>query len=81
MDVTILQEMITLLTGGITGIAEGVGSGLQALATNMFLDTTQPESPTLSAFGGLVVIFGGVSLAIGLCRLVFHFITSLGARN
>ena len=74
----ILQQIISILVAGITGIAEGVGQGLTTLAQNLFLGT---EAGTLSVFGGLVVVFAGISLAIGLCRWVVDWIASLGARN
>lgn len=73
----ILTEIISLLTSGLTGIASGIGSGLSELVTNVFLDGTG-ESQKLSVFGGVVIIFAGVSLAIGLSRWVTSFITSLG---
>ena len=76
----VLTEIIDILVGGITGIATGVGSGLAALVSNIFLDTTG-ETTKLSVFGGVIVIFAGVSLAIGLCRWVTNWVTSLGASN
>lgn len=75
---TILQQIIQILIAGITGIASGVGSGLTTLAQSIFLGA---EAGTLSVFGGLVVVFAGISLAIGLCRWVVDWITSLGSRN
>ena len=80
MGTNILTEIINLLVGGISGVATGIGQGLSTLAQSVFLDTSG-ASPTLSAFGALVVIFAGISLAIGLCRWVVNFVTSLGARN
>lgn len=74
----ILQEIISILVAGISGIATGVGQGLTTLAQTLFLGS---ESGSLSVFGGLVVVFAGISLAIGLCRWVVDWITSLGARN
>lgn len=74
----ILNQIIEILIGGITGIASGVGSGLTTLAQSIFLGV---EAGTLSVFGGLVVVFAGISLAIGLCRWVVDWITSLGSRN
>lgn len=74
----ILQQIIAILVGGITGIAQGVGEGLTTLATSIFLGS---EAGTLSVFGGLVVVFAGISLAIGLCRWVVDWVTSLGSRN
>lgn len=76
----ILTQIIQILVGGITGIAEGIGSGLSTLATQIFLDGTG-ETQTLSVFGTLIVVFAGISLAIGLSRWVLNFVTSLGARN
>lgn len=67
----ILNEIITLLVGGITGIAEGIGSGLSLLVTKIFLEVSETGDPTgLSVFGGVIVIFAGVALAIGLSRMV-----------
>lgn len=74
----ILTQIIEILIAGITGIASGVGSGLTTLAQSIFLGA---EAGTLSVFGGLVVVFAGISLALGLCRWVVGWITSLGARN
>lgn len=74
----ILNQIIEILIGGITGIASGVGSGLTTLAQSIFLGS---EPGSLSVFGGLVVVFAGISLAVGLCRWVVDWITSLGARN
>jgi len=75
-----LNEIIEILTGGITGISTGIGAGLSTLAKSIFLQGTT-GSETLSTFGVLIVVFAGISLAIGLCRWVVNFVTSLGARN
>lgn len=77
---SILTEIVSLLTGGITGIASGVGQGVSSLVNNIFIDATG-TNPALSAFGGVVVVFAGVALAIGLCRWVMNFLTSLGAKK
>lgn len=73
----LLTEIIQLLVGGITGIAEGVGTGLQNLVSSIFIETTG-ETQSLSVFGGMVVIFAGVALAIGLSRWVVNWLTSFG---
>lgn len=78
--VQILQAIIEILVGGISGVATGIGSGLSTLATSIFL-TGEGTSQTLSTFGVLIVCFAGISLAVGLCRWVVNFVTSLGARN
>ena len=73
----VLQEIITLLVSGISQMATGIGTGLQALVNSIFLDTSG-ASPALSTFGGLIVVFAGIALAVGLCRWVVNFVTSLG---
>lgn len=50
------------------------------MAQAVFLDTTG-ETPKLSMFGGIIAIFAGIGLAVGLTTLVTKFIMSLGARN
>lgn len=77
---SILTEIISLLVGGITGVANGVGAGVSTLVEKIFL-TTSEGTQTLSVFGGVIAIFGGIALAIGLCRWVMNFLTSLGAKK
>ena len=77
---SILTEIIGILVGGITGVAEGVGTGLSTLAQSIFLSTGDGGT-TLSVMGTLIVVFAGIGLALGLCRWVLNFVTSLGARN
>lgn len=79
----LLTEIINILVGGITGIASGVGQGVTALVQQIFLTGAgTTESPyALSVFGGVIIVFAGISLAIGLCRWVMSFVTSLGARK
>ncbi|PWL76847.1 MAG: hypothetical protein DBY22_00595 [Clostridiales bacterium] len=77
----VLTEIIELLTGGLTGMATGIGAGLGDLAKSIFLETTgegASATTTLSVFGALIIIFAGVSLAIGLSRWVVNWVTSLG---
>lgn len=74
---SILNEVVSLLVGGITGIAEGIGEGLSTLATSIFL-TGEGDTQTMSVFGVLVCVFGGIALAIGLSRLVVRWISTLG---
>lgn len=82
--VQIMQAIIEILVGGISGVATGIGQGLSTLAQSVFLQTTgtgESATTTLSTFGVLIVVFAGISLAIGLSRWVVNFVASLGARN
>ena len=76
----VLTQIIDILYGGITGVASGIGTGLGTLAESIFL-TGEGDAQTLSVFGGLIVVFAGISLAIGLSRWVVNWVTSLGASN
>ena len=76
----IMTQIIQILVSGISGVATGIGAGLSELATSIFLEGTG-DSQTLSTFGMLIVVFAGISLAIGLSRWVLNFVTSLGARH
>lgn len=76
----VLTEIISLLVGGITGIATGIGQGLSNLVTSIFLEG-EGDAMGLSVFGGVIVVFAGVTLAIGLSRWVTNWVTSLGGSN
>lgn len=73
----ILTQIIELLTGGLTAIAGAIGEGLSEMVSKIFLTGTG-ETQSLSVFGSVIVIFAGVSLAIGLSRWVTNFVASLG---
>lgn len=78
--VALVEEIVAILVAGITGIASGIGSGLSTLASAIFFTTTG-ETTGLSVLGICIVAFAGISLAMGLCRWVLNFFTSLGARD
>lgn len=82
--VQMMNSIIEILVGGITEMAKGIGGGLSELAQSIFLQTTgegAQASTSLSTFGVLIVVFAGISLAVGLSRWVVNFVASLGARN
>lgn len=59
---SVLTEFIGLLVGGITEMAQGIGAGLNAAVSDMFLitDSTTHAVTGLSTFGGLVAVFAGI---------------------
>jgi len=77
---SVVSQIVEILVSGITGIATGVGQGLSELAKAIFF-TTSGDAETMSVMGIMIIAFAGISLAIGLCRWVLNFLTSLGARN
>lgn len=77
---SILQEIVSILVGGLQSMAQGIAGGLNAMATSLFIETTE-GTQHLTTFGGIVAIFAGIALAVGLTTLVTKWIMSLGARN
>lgn len=71
----ILQAIIEILVGGLTQMATGIGSGVNAFATNIFLNNDQSA---LSVVAILVAVFGGIGLAVGIGRRVLAWVTSFG---
>lgn len=71
---SLIISIISILTGGISSLSYGIGSGLTDLVSSIFISS----NGGLSLFGGVIIVFAGLSLAIGLCRLIISFITSLG---
>lgn len=75
----ILSEFIQLLVGGIKDLATGVGSGVNGFVKDLFLEVDSTGAISgLSTFGGIVAIFGGIALAVGITTLIFNWIRSIG---
>lgn len=55
----VLTEFITILVGGLTTMAQGIGSGIQSAVTAFFLTGQGTESSpyALSVLGGVIAIF------------------------
>lgn len=75
-----LTEAISLIVGGITGVATGIGGGLSTLVTSLAYEGTGNDK-TMSAFMAVIFVFCGISLAITLCRWCVNLLSSLGNRN
>lgn len=77
----VLKEIIELLVGGISGMAKGLASGINEYVSDLFIATGEGSAMGLSTFGGMVAIFGGIALAVGITRRIFNWLISLGGRN
>lgn len=75
----ILKDFIQLLVGGVTDLATGIGTGVNGFVKDLFLEVDAQGAITgLSNFGGVVAIFGGIALAVGITTLIFNWIRSIG---
>lgn len=75
----ILSEFIKLLVGGISDLATGIGSGVNGFVKDLFLEVDAQGAITgLSTFGGVIAIFGGIALAVGITTLIYNWIRSIG---
>ena len=77
---SVLQEFVNILVSGIVSLAEGIASGVVAMAKALFLTTNTSTGAVegLSVFGGIIAIFAGLALAIGITTRVYTWVTSLG---
>ena len=76
----VLQEFVQILVGGIVQMAQGIATGVVAMAKALFLETNSTTGAVegLSIFGGIVGIFAGIALAVGITTRVYTWVTSLG---
>lgn len=76
----VLNDFVSILVGGITQLATGIANGVGAMASALFLNVNVSTGAVegLSLFGGIVAIFCGLALAIGITTRVYLWITRLG---
>ena len=75
---TVLTEFVNLLVGAIESLGTGIAAGVVNMARALFLVESQGSITGLSIFGGLVAIFAGIALAVGITTRVYLWVTSLG---
>lgn len=79
---SILSQIIEILTGGLVSFGTGLGAGIQAIVQALFVNVDSGTgAQTLTVFGTVIVVFAGVSLAVGITRRLFGWIVSLGGRK
>ena len=75
---TVLTEFVNLLVGAIESLGTGIAAGVVNMAKALFLVESEGAITGLSIFGGLVAIFAGIALAVGITTRVYLWVTSLG---
>ncbi len=75
----VLKSFIAIIISGLTDFAKGIGTAINDTVTSMFLTTSEQGAVTgLSTFGGVIAIFAGIALAVGITTLIFHFVKGIG---
>ena len=76
---TALTEFIGLMVGGASTLATGIAGAVVDMAKALFLNVSDQGVVTgLSIFGGIIGIFAGIGLAVGITTRVYLWVTSLG---
>ena len=78
--ITIVTELIGILTAGLVSMGQGIGQGIMSMINALFFTTVEGVT-SLSVFAVLIAVFAAITLAFALCRWVLNFITSWGNRN
>lgn len=73
--VQIATSIIEALTSALTGLLGPLAEGIKNAFVALFMDKTG-DTQSISIFGIVMLIFGGIALAIGISRLVFNIIRS-----
>ena len=78
----VLSEFVTILVGAIESLGTGIATGVANMASALFLKTNSSTGAVegLSVFGGIIAIFAGLALAVGITTKVYMWIVSLGAK-
>lgn len=77
---TVIETLIDIMVSGISAFAVNIGKGINDVVVNVFVDTSQ-ETFALTTFGGVVAVFAGLALAVGLSKLITSFIMRLGGKE
>lgn len=73
----IVTEIVNILASGLTAFGSAIGSGISNAVQSMFFVGTG-ENQALSMYAIMVIVFGAIALAVGLTRLIFGWLGSLG---
>ena len=75
---TALTEFVELLVGAIESLGTGIATGVANMASALFLEVTEGAVTGLSVFGGIIALFAGIALAVGITTKVYIWVTNLG---
>lgn len=70
-----LQQIISLLVGGIIDFGKGIGSGISQIVTSMMYTS---DGLNLSPYFVAIVIFAAIAICTGLTSKLFMWLGNLG---
>lgn len=78
--VAVLQDIVEIITGGLVNFASEVAQGIGEMMRALFVtgDGSTQNPYALSITGGIICIFAGLSLAVGITTLCVHKVFNLG---
>ena len=68
----VVTQILDVLLEGLTKVPASIGEALNAGMKAIFIDA----EGNISTFAYVILAFGGIALALGLCKLVFNIIRS-----
>lgn len=71
----IASSIIGALTSGLTGMVSAIPTAIKDTFQNLFF-TTNGSTTEVSTFAIVMLVFGGVALAFGITKLVYHLVRS-----
>lgn len=79
---SILSQIIEILTGGLVSFGSGLGAGIQSIVQALFVNIDSGTgAQTLTVFGIVITVFAAIGLAVGITRRLFNWVISLGGRK
>lgn len=72
---TIASSILSALTSGLTGLVSAIPTAIKDTFVNLFTDTSG-NTTTLSTFAIVMLVFGGIALAFGISKLVYHLVAN-----
>lgn len=84
--VTIVGDIIEILTSALVPLGEKIGEGLSTMVKSAFCEVAATgenagQVTGLNPLGIVVVCFAAISLAVGLTKFITKYVMSLGARK
>lgn len=70
----VATSIIGAITSGLTGLVTAIPTAIKSTFESLFFDGTG-ESQSVSNMLIVLAVFGGITLAFGLSKMVWHLVT------